>query len=321
MLRDRLGACGAGLAWGAAGTGHGLGLGSFGGGSHGGIPVKNAAATVAGEHLALAELVPHLGANAHAAADALLIVDAGHAGASGIGDAVEAGEPLGLDERPENFALGVECVELSCELMLTVIDAGAGLFQSAGHDFHLDTGLCQCGLQGLGAFQAGELLVFEPVGFGGFKVNLVLDGCGLLRGLHGVELGAEAGGLLAVAGDLAFEAGAERFLAAEGGGGLLSLTLSGSEGSLRLGELGGQGACLLDDAGPVQFDSLQLYEVFNQLLHPCQEGYGIGALFRKCGWDGGRWDCRIPPMCEEKCARVGREFFVGKGRVSVESIQ
>jgi len=72
-----------------------------------------------------------------------------------------------------------------------------------------------------------------------------------------------------------------------------------------LGELGGQGACLLDDAGPVQFDSLQLYEVFNQLLHPCQEGYGIGALFRKCGWDGGWWDYRIPPMCEEERARVG----------------
>jgi hypothetical protein len=26
---------------------------------------------------------------------------------------------------------------------------------------------------------------------------------------------------------------------------------------------------------------LQLYEVFNQLLHQCQEGYGIGAPLRK----------------------------------------
>ena len=101
------------LAGGAAGAGDRLGLRSFGGGGHGGIPVEDAAATVAGEQLALAELVPGLRADAHAAAGALLIFGAGQAGAAGGGEAVETGEPLGLDERPQGFALGVEGVELS----------------------------------------------------------------------------------------------------------------------------------------------------------------------------------------------------------------
>ena len=65
------------LAGGTAGSGDGCGLRSFGGRSHCWIPVKNAAATVACEHLALTELVPQLGANTHAAADALLIAHAG----------------------------------------------------------------------------------------------------------------------------------------------------------------------------------------------------------------------------------------------------
>ena len=73
-------------------------------------------------------------------------------------------------------------------------------------------------------------------------MNLVLDGFGLRGRLYGVELGAEAGGLLAVACDLALEAGAERFLAAEGGGGFGSLALGCGESGLGLGELGGQGA-------------------------------------------------------------------------------
>ena len=85
MRRDCLRAGWAGLAGSAAGAGNGFGLRRFGGGSHGRVPVKDSAATVAGEQLALAELVPDLRANAHAAAGALLIVGAGQAGAAGGG--------------------------------------------------------------------------------------------------------------------------------------------------------------------------------------------------------------------------------------------
>jgi len=74
-----------------------LGLRLFRGGSHGRVPVEQAAATIAGEQFALAELVPRLGPDAHAAASALLIIYAGQAGAAGAGEVIEAGEQVGLD--------------------------------------------------------------------------------------------------------------------------------------------------------------------------------------------------------------------------------
>ena len=45
-----------------------------------------------------------------------------------------------------------------------------------------------------------------------------------------------------------------------------------------IGKLGGQRARLLGQSDSLQFDGLQLYEVFNQLLHLCQEEYGIGHV-------------------------------------------
>ncbi len=153
---------------------------------------------------------------------------------------------------------------------------GRGFFRERQTDFNLAAGLGEGGFLGFSAFETGEFLVFEAVGFAGLELDFVLDGRGLLGSLYGVELGAEAGGLLAVFCNLAFEAGAEGFLAAECGGGLGSLMLGGSECGSGLGELGGQSARLLSEAGPLQFDGLQFYEVFNQRLHPCQEGYGIG---------------------------------------------
>ena len=48
-------------------------------------------------------------------------------------------------------------------------------------------------------------------------VHGVLDRVGLGGGLYGIELGAEAGGLLPVAGDFAFETRAEGLLAGDGG--------------------------------------------------------------------------------------------------------
>ena len=94
-----------GLAGGAAGAGRKFGLRGLGGGGHGRVPVEDAAATVAGEKFALTELIPHLGTNAHATTRALLIVDTRQSGAAGGTEAVKAGEPLGLNERPKGFAL------------------------------------------------------------------------------------------------------------------------------------------------------------------------------------------------------------------------
>ena len=81
---------------------------NFGRGRHGGIPVKKAAATIAGEQFALAKLVPDLGPDAHAATGALLVVGSGDAGAARAGEAVEVGQPVGLDFGTKGFAAGVE---------------------------------------------------------------------------------------------------------------------------------------------------------------------------------------------------------------------
>ena len=78
----------------------------------------------------------------------------------------------------------------------------------------LDPDLGQSSFLGFSAFEAGEFLVLEAVGLGGFKGDFVLDGAGLLRGLNGVELGTEADALFAMLGNFAFQTGAKRFLAA-----------------------------------------------------------------------------------------------------------
>ena len=226
--------------------------------------------------MAFAKLIPHLGPDAHAAAHALLIVDAGEAGAARGAEAIKAGEPFGLDEGPESIALGVQCFKLSSEFPLAERNASASFLVSGRLDFNLAAGLGEGGFLGFSAFETGELLVFEAVGFAGLKLNFVFDGGGLLGSLYGIELGAESGGFLAVFCNVAFEACAEGFFAAECGGGLGCLMLGGSECGSSLDELSGQSARLLSEAGSLQLDGLQFYEVFNQLLHPCQEGYVIG---------------------------------------------
>jgi len=121
-----------GLADSAANAGNRLGLRSFRGRGHGWIPVKNAAATVAGKQHAFAQLVPHLGPDAHAAADTLLIVDAGEAGAFGAGEAIVANKPLGTDERTEGFSLGIQDGEFGGEFLLAGCGADTGFFECAG---------------------------------------------------------------------------------------------------------------------------------------------------------------------------------------------
>src|ERR1700690_2675078 len=98
QMRSTPAPLGAGLIgfWDAGSCGGSVfGLRRFGRGSHGRVPIKKPAATVAGEHFTLAKLVPHLRADAHAASGALLVVDASKAGATGTGEPVKANEPLG----------------------------------------------------------------------------------------------------------------------------------------------------------------------------------------------------------------------------------
>ncbi len=245
-----------GLAGCAACTGDWLGLGGFGRGGHGRVPVNDSTATVAGEQLAFANLIPNLGADTHAAASALLIIDAREASAARAAESIEAGEPFGLDERTEDFALGVEGFKLSGEFLLAEGNAGPGFLVSGGLDFDLAAGLGEGSFLSFGAFEADELLIFEAFGFAGLEVDFMFDGGGLFGSFNGVELGAEAGGFLAVLSNVAFETGAEGFFAAEFGGGLGSQMLSGGEGCPGLDELGRESARLLSKAGSLQLDSL-----------------------------------------------------------------
>jgi hypothetical protein len=58
------------------------------------------------------------------------------------------------------------------------------------------------------------------------------------------------------------------------------LALSGSKRGPGLRELDGQGARLLRDAGAIELNGLELYEVFNQGLHQWLKVYGIGPVVR-----------------------------------------
>jgi hypothetical protein len=167
--------------------------------------------------LALAKLVPHLRADAHSTAGALLVVNAGQAGSARGGKAVKTGEPLRLDEWPHGIELSLDGIELGGEFLLAEGDAGARFFVSRCQSFYLGAGTGQSRFQRFGAFKADKFLIFEAVRFGGLKLDFVLNGLGLGWSLYRVKLNAEAGGLLAVSGDVAIQPGAERFLAAEGG--------------------------------------------------------------------------------------------------------
>jgi hypothetical protein len=256
-------------------------LGWVGGRDHGRVPVEESGATVAGEQFAFAKLVPGLGTDSYAAAGALLIFSAGNTGAAGGAEAVETGEQIGLDEGSEGFTLGSKSGLLAFNPGLAEADAFAGLVESAGERLDLEAGSGKYGFLSFGALQAGEGLVFKALGFGLGKVELVLVSRGLVGGVEGFLLGAVTGSLLAVGSNLALQAGAERFLAAEGGGGLGSQALGGGEGGFSLGDFSRQGARGLRKAGTIQFHRLQLYEIFNMRLHPRNEVYGIGRGFIK----------------------------------------
>ena len=62
------------------------------------------------------------------------------------------------------------------ELLLARGHAGANAFNLGGKQLHLGAGLGQRGLLRLGALEAGVLLIFQALGFGGFEIDFVLDG-------------------------------------------------------------------------------------------------------------------------------------------------
>ncbi len=260
--------CRSGFAWGAAGSGNGFGLRRLGGRLHRRIPVEQAAATVAGEQLAVAKLVPGLRAHAHAAAGALLIFGAGDACTARSGNAVEAGEPLGVDGDAEGLARGVERGELGGKFLLAIGDLRADSFEGLGLDLDLLARLGEGGLLRFGPLQACVFLVFEAVSLGVSELQFVLDSRSLLRGLDGVELGAEARCLLPMVTDLAIEARTKRFFAVQGRRGFGRDAFGGGERSLGARDFVGQRAQFLSEAGAAEFDGLQLYEILNEFLHP-----------------------------------------------------
>src|SRR5579863_2009921 len=203
------------------------------------IPVEKAGTAVAGEKFALAELVPRLRADAHAAARALLVFGAGDAGAAGGGEAIEAGQQIGIDETAECFELPLNHGQLIVRFLLALGDAVADLVERAGEDFDLFAGCRQRALVLFGAFEAGVLFGFEAFNLRFGKLDFVFDGLGLGGGGDGVALGAQAGGFLLVGGGLAFQAGAEGLFAVEGVGGGGNFAPRALESDVGLGDFGG----------------------------------------------------------------------------------
>jgi hypothetical protein len=109
----------------------------------------------------------------------------------------------------------------------------------------------------------------------------VFDGLGLIGGFDGVELIAKADSLLALSSDLAVQAGAERVFAGKCIRSFGGLALGRNEKRLGVRDLSRQGESCLIKEGPLQLDRLQLYQVFNLLLHPLYEVYGIYHVLRK----------------------------------------
>jgi len=134
------------------------------------------------------------------------------------------------------------------------LDAGAGSGQG--------------GFVGVATLQAEEFVVFQALDFSLGESKLVLDGVGLSGAGDGVLLSAYAGGFLAVGLDFALQAGAEGFFAAKRSGCIGGVALGGGERSLGLGDFRRELANGLRDARAVEFDRLQLYEVFDEGMHP-----------------------------------------------------
>jgi hypothetical protein len=177
----------------------------------------------------------------------------------------------------------VSAGQIAVVLGLAEGDACAGLVQRGGEQLDPGADGGQRRLLGLGAFQAGKLLILQAFGLGLGKADLMLHGGGLGRSGDRVLLGAITGGFLAVGADLAIKAGTERVLAAESVGNFGGLALGLGQRRRGLGDFRRQGAHSLRKPSSFQLHRLQLYEVFNLRLHLCIEVYGIHLPLRKWG--------------------------------------
>lgn len=175
--------------------------------------------------------------------------------------------------------------------------------RGSGKHLHLGAGGGEGGLKSISALKAAEGFVVETFNLGVGEADFVFHGFSLCGGGDGIELGAEAGGFLAVAGDLTLEPGAERVFVAERGRGFGGFALGGGEFGGGLGDLSGQGAQGLGDAGALQIYLLQLYEMFNMRLHPWIEVYGIGHGLRK--WGGFAGAKRLAGLFPDVLHRTG----------------
>lgn len=210
-------------------------------GRHGRVPVEEAGATVAGEQLALAELVPHLGTNTHTAAGALLIVNAGQSGAARTAKTVEANKHFRLDERTEGFTLDVECGKFMIELSLAKCDAGPRVVESGNEQLNLSAGSDQRGFLSFRPLQAGKILGFKAFGFGFGKMEFMFQGRSLLGSGDGILLGTAARSFFAMGVDFAVKAGAKRLFRAKGSLDLDDVGFGSRQCSSRLDHFGWQG--------------------------------------------------------------------------------
>lgn len=142
----------------------------------------------------------------------------------------------------------------------------------------------------------------------------MLDSGSLLGSLDRVKLGAEVSSLLAMGRNFPVESRAQGFLGAEGLRGRGGPRLTGGKSGVGLREFGRQGTRFLSDASTVQLYGLQFYEVFSELLHLCQEGYGIVGPFKKSG-TGSRIQLTvtIAATMVSKPTMVGGENWQGSG--------
>jgi hypothetical protein len=117
------------------------------------------------QQFALAKLIPHLGAHAHAAAGALLVINAGDSRAARAGEPVIAEENVWLDKRAKGFTLQVEDGQFGCEFLLTKGGAHANFLKRRSEFFNVYAGRGEGSFQGFSALQADELLTFEAISF------------------------------------------------------------------------------------------------------------------------------------------------------------
>ena len=223
----------------------------------GGVEVEEAAATVADEELAFSKLIPHLRADSHLAAAALLALGFGEASASAGVDAVETDEEFFVDEAAQGCALGVECGECGFCIGFALANTDDGFFESVGEVFNAGAGLGESGFSVVSALEAEHAFVFKALDLGLGKTDFMLDGGGLGGGGDGIELGFEAGGFLLMTQSFAIHTRSQGFFSVESVGSGGDGFMRGGEGGFSLANFFGQSLEIGAQTNALQFHCLQ----------------------------------------------------------------